>query len=230
MSIVGIALLTISGVMAVIAVLTIVVSSRMRPRLLSAEITEGIREDVLSARSEVIERLSHFERLMVAIGTIEFGILAYVGSVVVRNGLDVDHPKLLFVLIAVLFFVVTVAYLHIWKVYMSYATYAVQLELLTLERGVRIVTEVFALAQEPHVPKKVKPVVKAAYSMQLVSMFPVFLLAVAIIGFGTKFGLTKPEIIGITVFVFSWALMYVFPCIIEFTKLIEVGSGKVSND
>lgn len=198
-----------------------IMATRLPPRLLSQETVKSNTEGILKARAEALERMSHFERLMVAIGTIQFGILAYVGGRIANQNVPEGEATVLFILINILFFIVTVAYLHIWKVYMGYSIYTAQLEIHALDHDLRITAKVFGLAQDPQVPCWTKLLVKAASSLQIVSMFPVFILTVAIVGFGIKFDIPWQAICAIAMMVLAWTILYVSPSIIEFANLVD---------
>jgi uncharacterized membrane protein YkgB len=96
------------------------------PRIckLSPDIT---RELVVEARKEAMERATSLEEILVALGSFELGIVAYVAGVVLGTDARIERPGLFFGLFTALTFITTVTYLHTLRVYLGYGAYSVQL-------------------------------------------------------------------------------------------------------
>ena len=108
MTIAEVMLAVLASALSALAVMTVFSSISMKPRLLSPGQFEGEKETMLAARREAMERSSHFETLLVALGSFELGVLAYVGSVMIQKPLRdiqdyVANRPLFFSLVCVLF-------------------------------------------------------------------------------------------------------------------------------
>lgn len=179
------------------------------------------REMVVAARDEAMARSTSFEQLLVALGSLELGIVAYVAGVVLGKDAKIDRPRLFFGLFAALTFITTVTYLHTLRVYLGYGAYAVQLEMSKLEPGLRPTSHVFAWASSPNVPAVLSPAVALAGSLEIVSLYPVFILAAAIVAFGRRLEIAWDWVVGLALAAFGWAFMYTFPSMIEFIQLVQ---------
>ena len=214
-------LMALASAMSLLAVVTVATSLREPPRLLHISPPPEDEQILLAARKEAIDRSSHFEQLMVAIGGVELSILAYVAGFVVSTQTQLQHERHFFTLATVLFFVTTVAYLHTWKVYMAYGAYCVQLEIAGVGRGLRVTSQVFHLAQNPAIPPWIRPFVGAVSSIQAVALYPVFVLIAVIVGFGTRFQISGQVIAALSVLVLAWSVVYAVPTFVEFLKLVN---------
>ncbi|MBD3339558.1 MAG: hypothetical protein GF353_10640 [Candidatus Lokiarchaeota archaeon] len=172
-------------------------------------------------KNKAIDKCSHFERLLVGIGSFEVGIMGYVASVVFFKDTKIENANTFYILIILLLYVTTVAYLHTWKIYIAYSSYCVRLEILSEKHELRLISEVFYSAQNPPVSKWIKPVVSCANSIQLIVFFPVLVLIAAVVGFGLKFGLPGKIILAIVIIIIGFSVIYTAPSIIEFFKLVK---------
>lgn len=119
------------------------------------------------------------------------------------------------------------AYLHINKMYLGYGVYCIQLEILGIENGLRPMTEVFHLAQEPNVSKLLKPFVTAASGFQIISLFPMVSLIVAIVGVGFGVGLSVYKICCLSLIVLFITLIYIVPLMVEYLKLVKHSKNNI---
>lgn len=201
---------------------TIVLSYNAEPRGYS--VVETISGDhLVEARNEAMQRSTHFEQLMVALGSFELGILAYLGGILIRGKSYISRPKLFFYLSILLLAATTGAYMHVWRIYISYGIYAVKLELLGLHPILRVTTEVFNHASKPNLDSTsffLQLPANASTSISIVSFYPIFVLSAAILAFGKRFGIKDDTIVSMMIVVLTASIIYVFPDLFEFTKLV----------
>jgi hypothetical protein len=177
------------------------------------------------ARDEAMARSTSFEQLLVALGSFELGIVAYVAGVVLGKDARIERPRLFFGLFAALTFVTTVTYLHTLRIYLGYGAYAVQLEMAKFEVGVRPTSHVFGWANSPHVPTGLRWASTLAGSFEIISMYPVFILAAAIVAFGRRLRVAWDSVLGLVVLTFGWAFLYTFPSMSEFMRLVQLAEA-----
>lgn len=220
---VAVILYTVAAALILIAAMTLVSSLFTTPRRASIEVRDDNKQWLVEARHEVIGRMSHFEQLLVAIGSVELGIVSYMAGVVISEGDGVRSPLTFYTIMSVLTFITTVAYLHTFKIYMAYSTYCVQLEIAGIGRGLRTTSEVFFLAQNAAVSRWIKPFISAAASIQAVALFPVFILMCALVGFGVHFCVDPRAYWSLVGILGSWAAIYIGPSFVEFMMLVNIG-------
>src|SRR6266850_1040457 len=81
---------------------------------------QHITSEIAAARKETMERSSHFEELLVAIGSIQLGIMAFMGTMLLGRDFKAPRPKPLFALAMILVSMTAFAYLHTFNIYMAY--------------------------------------------------------------------------------------------------------------
>ena len=112
--------------------------------------------------------------------------------------------------------------MHVWKIYMAYSRYAVQLEIAGLEPGLRVHSRVFHLASTTRVPGMlILAVGSATKTIQVVAIYPVFILVAGILGFGRRCKIPLDVSVALVVLVMGWAVLYVAPDSIELIRLVD---------
>lgn len=187
--------------------------------------TEATREMVVAARDEAIVRSTAFEQLLVALGSFELGIVAYFAGVILAKDTRIQRPRIFFGLLTAMTFITTVTYLHTLRIYLGYGAYAVQLELAHLEPGLRPTIHVFTWSTSPNVPNVLAPAVSLAGSLEVISLYPVFILIAAIVAFGPRLKVPLDVVVGLALLAFGWAFLYTFPSMIEFISLVRLGDS-----
>jgi hypothetical protein len=203
----------------------LVVLPKQTPRVLTFSGPKPSPEEMAVARKEAIDRSTSFEQLLVALGSFELGIVAYVAGVVFGKDARIGHPRLFFSLFTSLTFITTVTYLHTFRIYLGYGAYAVQLEMAGMEASLRPTTRVFTWSSSPNVPPILSPVVALAGSLEIVSLFPVFILTTAIIAFGRRLQVEWDWVVSLALLCFGWAFLYAFPSMIEFILLVRAANA-----
>ena len=179
-------------------------------------------------RNSVMERMQHFEQLFVAIGSVELGILAYIGGVILGTDPNIQRPRLLFGLTTTLFFCTTVAYLHTWNIYMSYGSFVTRLEMVLLHQGLRPLSDVFYGATNPNIPSVLKPAVLTARgTIEAIAIYPVVILFVAVFGFGRRLGIKSDVIYALLIVIFGLAIIYICPGAMDFFQWVEYAHHQV---
>jgi hypothetical protein len=194
----------------------------------SANVQWDRRQAIVTARDEAVDRITHFNDLLVAIGSVQLGILAYIAGLVFKEGDEdpIRRKRLFFWLVIVLLGTTAAAYLHVWKLTVSHSIYVVQLE-AELERGLRPLADTFHIASNPQVRTAehfslLKDLsLSAHYTLGLVAMYPVVLLLVAIFAFGRRLDVA-PDLYGVLIIGFiALAFFFFFPHLKEFRALTE---------
>lgn len=220
--VVSLTLCVVASLMSILALLVIIVSLRAKYHLLDMRSSPKEEETAVIARREAMGRATQFERHLITIGSVELAILAYVAGYVLREDTVVHNEYLFYAIATMLFFAVTVAYLHAWKLYMAYGAYCIRLEIAAMGMGSRMLSQVFHAAQNPPMPKWLKPFVGAATSIQVVALFPVLILLAVIVAFGARFDVSATIVLPLCAIVLSWSIIYAVPPFIEFIRLINL--------
>ena len=109
---------------------------------------QQLDQQIDAARSEAVDRGSHFETLLATVGSLQLGIAAYLSKF--HSTPHPDHLQRSVLLALLILIAAGIAYLHIWKLYLSYLAYAVYLEILYRPFGIlRATSTVFLGAQTP---------------------------------------------------------------------------------
>jgi hypothetical protein len=109
---VAILMISLAACLALLAVAVVLGAISTGPRRIMPERRDDQQQWLIDARHEVIQRMSHFEQLLVAIGSVELGILSYMAGVVISNVPQFKSPIAFYTITSFLTFVTTVAYLH----------------------------------------------------------------------------------------------------------------------
>ncbi len=174
---------------------------------------------VREARSEAIARITHLDALLVGIGSVQLGIMAYIGGLLFGKETEIRRKRLFFFLIAMLLSATSSAYLHVWNIGNSYAIYATRLE-QELAHGLRPMCDVFQIANDPLVANNFRfPVVAAGATVSLIATYPVFLLIVALVSFGRRLDVSTDVVIALAACIVGMAVFYSAPGLTEFTGL-----------
>lgn len=185
-------------------------------------------DSTIELRKSVMDRLQHFEQLFVAIGSVELGILAYIGGVTLGTVPDIQRPQLMFGLITSLFACTTMAYLHTWNIYMSYGSFMTRLEIVGLHQGLRPLSDVFYAAINPNIPPLLKPAVLTARgTIEAVAIYPVVVLFVAVFAFGRRLGIDSDIIYGLIVVTIGLAILYILPGLLDFFQWVNYAHQQV---
>lgn len=186
----------------------------------------GLISQAQYARDEAMERGSLFEGHMVSIGTIQLLIVAYIGGLILAKEADIRRRKLFFALTILILSVTTAAYMHCWKIYINYGTYAMILEAKCWESGFRITSNVVTMANNPNlypVPDVLLwPIRFIANSLAVVAIYPVPLLLSAVLIFGKRLDIKTDIIAFLLVLISVVVTIYVVPDICEFYKMANL--------
>jgi len=191
------------------------------PRSLAGPTHLPSEADLVDARKEAVERSTHFEQLLVALGSFELSIVAYITGVVLGKEARIQNPRLFYGLFTVLTCVTTVTYLHTFRVYCAYSLYIAQLEQLITKPGLRTMTQVFYLAMNPNVPKNtVLPIVTGlAGSLELIALYPVVVFCAAAVAFARRLEMGWDVAIAVVICALGWSFLYAYPGMEEFVRL-----------
>lgn len=179
------------------------------------------RQLIKEALDEASKRSIYYEQLIVAIGSIELGILAYIAGIILTRDNQNKPSRLFYYLATALLFATSGAYLHAWKIYMAYGVYLVGLESQYYpEPALRPIATTFALASKANIDNTTFSFLsRGVYgTMALAAMYPVFLMIAAVVAFGKRLKVDT-KVITILFVVVLWTFtIYVAPTLIEFFK------------
>lgn len=177
--------------------------------------------DLKSVRTEVRERVSHFEQLLVAIGSVQLGIMAFIVTVVFGKDFKSKFPKQFFWISIGIIGATALAYLHSFQVYVGYSLYSIKLENFIFQESLRPLTEVHDHLSNPNLHPFISTIALTTTStLYFIGFYPVFLLIGAIIGFGKPLNISYPKLLLSIQLIIIVTLTFIIPILFELSKVL----------
>ena len=175
-----------------------------------------------------MQRVGHFKRMLVTLGSVEVGVATYLGSRVASGTAgqatvveNLGHGTL-YALCVALIGVLTVAYLHTFKIFISYALYVVKLEIIGLQPGLRSLSEVFDYSQDSHLPLWLRGIMSLGGTINAVALFPVVMFLSTVVLFGDVLGIETDVFVAIAITFAGWMWTYLAPLMIQYQRFVRL--------
>jgi|ERR1043165_9297605 hypothetical protein len=177
------------------------------------------KAEIVEARKTMGETIVNEETHLFTILGLQMGIVAFAATMVFGKDFAMQKPRELFGILTLLTIILALLYLHVYKELLGAYTYAVQLE-SSLPGGLRTYQQIYQRLAEPEAPLLLRPIISLTNTFYLVSFLPVYVVAIASVGFGRKLSVRTSTIWAINVLVVAWAVAYLLPI---FRTIAEVG-------